>query len=156
MVGGSLNSTHRGPGLKNFTLQNRGKFQSSALQTLREVSLNYQPLSFGGNIFKARKFRRTDFQFPYLLIFDGNVSRNQKSSPHFLANVGGSLFFLIKQILMRSPLIRSQTLPNPTGYPSKPQNFSDWVAVSNIFYVHPYIGEDGSNLTSIFFRWVES
>ena len=31
----------------------------------------------------------------------------------------------------------------------------NWVVVSNIFYVHPYLGK-WSNLTSIFFRWVET
>ncbi len=30
-----------------------------------------------------------------------------------------------------------------------------WVVVSNIFYFHPYLGR-WSNLTSIFFRWVET
>ena len=34
-------------------------------------------------------------------------------------------------------------------------NLIIWVVVSNIFYFHPYLGK-WSNLTSIFFKWVET
>ena len=32
----------------------------------------------------------------------------------------------------------------------------NWVVVSNIFYIHPYLREDEPILTGIFFRWVET
>ena len=38
---------------------------------------------------------------------------------------------------------------------SRTWSYNSWVVVSNIFYFHPYLGR-WSNLTSIFFKWLET
>ena len=94
MVGGSFNRTHS-EGLKKLHPSELWQVSIfSPSNTSRIVS--QLPATFvWWEHFQSQKVQKNRFSVSISFDdFDGKVSRNQKSSPHFLANVGGFLFFV--------------------------------------------------------------